>query len=100
MVEAIANLKKRFVIQVVVVWKSYAECPGDGCTWSKYAGQETYLLTLYSRLSLFRLSEMRPPRYIGHLVWHGMLAICFLQKLDLKYGHSLFRLPASADCPK
>ena len=29
---------------------------------------------LYSRLSLFRLSEVRPPRYIGHLAWHGMLA--------------------------
>ena len=34
----------------------------------------------YSRLSLFRLSEVRPPRYTGHLAWHGMLAICLLHK--------------------
>ena len=50
-----------------------------------------------SRLSLFRLSKVRPPRYTGHLAWHGMLAIMFnCTKLTLKYGHSLFRLPASA----
>ncbi len=35
---------------------------------------------VYSRLSLFRLSEVRPPRYTGHLAWHGMLAICLLHK--------------------
>ncbi len=46
---------------------------------TKYRIRET-LLYVYSRLSLFRLSEMRPPRYTGHLVWHGMLAICFLHK--------------------
>ncbi len=34
----------------------------------------------YSRLLLFRLSEVRPPRYTGHLAWHGMLAICLLHK--------------------
>ncbi len=34
----------------------------------------------YSRLSLFRLSEVRSPRYTGHLAWHGMLAICLLHK--------------------
>ncbi len=34
----------------------------------------------YSRLSLFRLSEVRPPQYTGHLAWHGMLAICLLHK--------------------
>ncbi len=54
----------------------------------------------YSRLSLVRLSEVRPPRYTGHLAWHGMLAICLLHKTQLKYGHSLFRIPASAGCPK
>ncbi len=32
------------------------------------------------RLSLFRLSEVQPPRYTGHLVWHGLLAICLLHK--------------------
>ncbi len=32
------------------------------------------LLSLcYSRFSLFRPSEVRSPRYTGHLVWHGML---------------------------
>ena len=31
-------------------------------------------LSNYSRLSLFRLSEVWPPRYTGHLAWHGMLA--------------------------
>ncbi len=35
LVEAIANLKSCFLIQVVFVWKHSAECPGDGCTWSK-----------------------------------------------------------------
>ncbi len=30
---AIANLKKTVLLQVVVVWKPCAECPGDGCTW-------------------------------------------------------------------
>ncbi len=30
--KAIANLKKSFVNQIVVVWKTCAECPGDGCT--------------------------------------------------------------------
>ncbi len=54
----------------------------------------------YSRLSLFRLSEVRPPRYTGHLAWHGVLAIVYCTKLTLRYGHSLFRLPASAGCPK
>ncbi len=33
-----------------------------------------------SRLSLFRLPELRPPRYTGHLALHGMLAICLLHK--------------------
>ncbi len=37
-------------------------------------------LSMYSRLSLFRLPEVRPPRYTGHLAWHGMLAICLLHK--------------------
>ncbi len=32
-------------------------------------------LLVYSRLSLFWLSEVRPPRYTGHLAWHGMLAM-------------------------
>ncbi len=32
------------------------------------------------RLSLFRLSEIRPPRYIGHLVCHELLARCLLHK--------------------
>ncbi len=32
-------------------------------------------LSNYSRLVLFRLSEVRPPRYTGHLAWHGMIAI-------------------------
>ncbi len=27
-----------------------------------------------------RLFEVRPPRYTGHLAWHGMLAICLLHK--------------------
>ncbi len=31
----IANLRNCFLIQVVFVWKSYAQCFGDGCTWSK-----------------------------------------------------------------
>ncbi len=37
-------------------------------------------LLTYSRLSLFRLSEVRSPRYTGNLVWHGMLARCLLHK--------------------
>ncbi len=42
-----------------------------------------YILLLgvvYSRLSLFRLPEVRPPRYTGQLAWHGMLAIFLLHK--------------------
>ncbi len=50
---------------------------------------------VYSRLSLFRLSEVRPPRYTGHLAWHGMLAMCLLHKT-----HPEVRIPASAGCPK
>ena len=46
-----------------------------------------------SRLSLL-LSEVGPPRYTGHLVWHGLLARCLL------HDHSLFRILASAGCPK
>ncbi len=45
-----------------------------------FAEKFPFCCYMYSRLSLFRLSEMRPPRYTGHLVWHGMLAICFLHK--------------------
>ncbi len=46
LVKAIANLKKRFVIQIVVVWKPCAECPADGCTWRKcFPKKLTYLLT-------------------------------------------------------
>ena len=45
--ETIANLKKSFVIQIVVVWKPCAECPGDG----ENAGQETYLLNTYYRIT-------------------------------------------------
>ncbi len=34
-------------------------------------------------------------------ILHGMLAICLLYtKLTLKYGHSLFHIPASVGCPK
>ncbi len=47
--EAIANLKKRFVIQVVVVWKPCAECPGDGCTWSKCWARNLLLTTVALR---------------------------------------------------
>ena len=42
----------------------------------------------------------------GHLdipaIWFGMECYLYVYctKLTLKYGHSLFRLPASADCPK
>ena len=43
--KAIANLKKLFLIQVVVVWKPCAECPGDGRILGENASQETYLLT-------------------------------------------------------
>ena len=55
--EAIANLKKHFVIQVVVVWKPCAECPGEGCTWSKCWARNlltyslTYLLKLQQSIS-------------------------------------------------
>ena len=40
-----------------------------------------YLKTfnLYSRLSL---SEVRPPRYTGHLVWHGMLPLCLCRWIE------------------
>ena len=38
------------------------------------------IIYIYSRLSLFRLTEVRSPRYTGHLAWHGMLAICLLYK--------------------
>ncbi len=50
--EAIANLKKRFVIQVVVVWKPCAECPGDAWLYlEQMLGKKlTYLLT-------YRLSQ-------------------------------------------
>ena len=34
---------------------------------------------------LFRPSEVRPPRYTGHLVWHGLLARCLLYtKLEMR----------------
>ncbi len=41
------NLKKRFVVWIVVAWKPCSECPGDGCTWRKYFPRNllTYLLT-------------------------------------------------------
>ncbi len=52
----------------------------------------------YSRLSLFRLSEVRPPRYTGHLAWHGMLAICLLHKTQPEVRP--LAIPASAGCPK
>ncbi len=50
------------------------------CTFPWIVCTETKPITIYSRLSLFRLSEVRPPRYTGHLAWHGMLAICLLHK--------------------
>ena len=42
---------------------------------------------------------MRPPRYTGHLVQHGMLAICLLHKTQPEV---LFRIPGTvlAACPK
>ncbi len=44
-------------------------------------GPSNHQIVMYSRLSLFRLSEVvRPPRYTGHLVWHGMLPLCLLHK--------------------
>ena len=52
--ETIANLKKSFVIQIVVVWKPCAECPGDG----ENAGQETYLLNTYYRMFVLRASNI------------------------------------------
>ncbi len=48
-------------------------CPANPYQWKPFNQH-------YSRLSLFRLSEVRPPRYTGHLAWHGMLAICLLHK--------------------
>ncbi len=44
---------------------------------TKFGSLHVYI---YSRLSLFRLSEVQPPRYTGHLVWYGLLAICLLHK--------------------
>ena len=41
-------------------------------------------LTVYSRLSLFRLSEVWPPRYTSQLGWHGLLARCLLLTLKLR----------------
>ncbi len=46
--------------------------------WIWWIWHSGYIL-MYSRLSLFRLSEVWPPRYTVHLAWHGMLAICLLQ---------------------
>ncbi len=43
--KAIANLKKAFLIQVVVVWKHCTECPGDGCTWRKLPKKLTHLVS-------------------------------------------------------
>ena len=43
----------------------------------------------YNKLLLFRLSEVRPPRYILAIWFHGLLACT---KLALKCGHSLFRI--------
>ena len=56
----------------------------------------------YSRLSLFRLSEVRPPRYTGHLAWHGMLAIYLLHKTHPEVRPLAIPLTgaASAGCPK
>ncbi len=61
LVEAIANLKKRFIIQVVVVWKPCAECPGDGCTWSKCWARNL--------LTYLTLSPLKPS-YDGHSSGH------------------------------
>ena len=48
----------------------------------------------YHRLSLFWLSEVRPPQYTRHLVWHGLLAIVvYTTTLVLKC------IPASSGCP-
>ncbi len=58
------------------------------------------IIVMYSRLSLFWLSEVRSPRYTGHLVWHGLLARCLLHKTHPEYDHSLFCILASAGCPK
>ncbi len=60
----------------------FTPCQG---TVRKFRSMTLYDYTcVYSRLSLFRLSEVhvRPPRYTGHLAWHGMLAIilCLLHK--------------------
>ncbi len=52
----------------------------------------------YSRLSLFRLSKVRPPRYTGHLVWHGMLAIIMFALLS--EVRSPRYIPATLHCPK
>ncbi len=58
-----------------------------------------YIVYTVHRLSLFRLSEVRPPRYTGHLVWHRLLTRS-CTKLALKCGHSLFCILASTGCPK
>ncbi len=55
--KAIANLKKIFVDQVVVVWKPCAECPGES------ASQETYLLTSQSAVNVQIQYSSRGPWY-------------------------------------
>ena len=46
-----------------------------------------------SRLSLFWLSELQPPRYTGHLVWQGLLARYLLHKT-----HRPLAIPYSGQC--
>ena len=47
-----------------------------------------------SAFSLFWLSEVWPPRYTGHLVWHGLLARLdvYSTKLALNCSHSCHKL--------
>ena len=91
------------IIELLIIICHCDKLKFTGCYHGVCSGLIVYVIVVpwisrvYSRLSLFRLSEVRPPRYTGHLAWHGMLAIyVYCTKLTLKYGHSLFCLPASA----
>ncbi len=55
-VRAIANLKKTVLLQVVVVWKPSAECPGDGPTWRKCCSKN-YSLTHSLKLAYLLVSQ-------------------------------------------
>ncbi len=71
--KAIANLKKIVLLQVVVVWKPCAECPGDGPTWRKCCSKNYSLVrqTVVNAqiVQFFKWQYSFIRRFIDHKIW-------------------------------